>query len=138
MIPGGGARRLPSLLSAGTAEMLGIHDRLVALVIALCLCIGVANQAKAATFEEAISGFAVDSYGDSEAAIAAVAASGDKMAAPVIGALQDGRLLFDAQSRKVYIKENSGLLNAATGAPAAASPAGLSPVRLNNRLRRAA
>src|SRR5258706_1502610 len=117
--------------------MLGIHDRLVAFVIALCLGIGAANQARAATFEEAISGFAADSYSDSEAAITAVAASGDKMAAPVIGALQDGRLLFDAQSRKVYIKENSGLLDAATGAPVATAPAGLSPVRLNNRLRRA-
>ena len=56
----------------------------------------------------------------------------------VIEALQDGRLLFNPDDKKVYIREPAGpLLDAATGKPiAGAAPAGLKPVRINNRLRR--
>ena len=53
-------------------------------------------------------------------------------------ALQDGRLFFSAEQKKVYIRDAAGtLLDAATGQPVAgAPPADLKPVRLNNRLRR--
>ena len=67
-----------------------------------------------------------------------MAASGNPLAATIIEALQDGRLLFSAESKKVFIKDQSDqLLDAATGEPVAGSaPADLAPVRLNNRLRR--
>ena len=52
--------------------------------------------------------------------------------------LQDGRLLFDAKIQKVFIKDaTGGMLDAATGQPAASAPADLETVRINNRLRRA-
>ena len=75
---------------------------------------------------------------DDRSGIDEVAASGDARAAPVIGALQDGRLLFSAESKRVFIREQPDrLIDAATGEPAAgAAPADLAPVRLNNRLRR--
>jgi urea transport system permease protein len=61
------------------------------------------------------------------------------MAAPVIQALQEGRLQADSASRKVFIKEASGrLLDATIGQPATGeTPENLKTVRLNNRLRRA-
>ena len=56
----------------------------------------------------------------------------------VILALQDGRLLFNPDDKKIYIRKRQGpILDAATGKPiAGAAPAGLKPVRINNRLRR--
>src|SRR5262249_12823539 len=113
-----------------------IHDRIAAFVVALCLLISATANVHAASFEEALSGFTTDSYSDTDAAIAAVAASGDKMAARVIGALQEGRLVFDAQNRKVFIKETSAVVDAATGDVVTPASANLEPVRLNNRPRR--
>jgi urea transport system permease protein len=119
--------------------MPAVYDRLVALVIALGMLAVLALPAKAQGFEDALARFTADSYDDTEAAIAAVAASGNPLSAQVIGALQDGRLLFSALDKKVYIKEKSGrVLDAATGAPAARTPSpDLQPVRVNNRMRRA-
>src|SRR5205807_237967 len=73
-----------------------------------------------------------------DAAIAAVAASGNPLAEQVITALQGGRLLFSAELKKVYIREPSGtILDAGSGTPIAGDPpADLKPVRINNRLRR--
>src|SRR5262249_58760595 len=53
-------------------------------------------------------------------------------------ALQEGRLLFSADSKRVFIREASErLIDAVTGKPAVGSaPSDLAPVRLNNRLRR--
>src|SRR5205807_7969080 len=77
-------------------------------------------------------------FSDTENAIGAVARSGNARAAQVIAALQEGRLLFDPDGKKVYIKEKDDrIAEAATGQAAAGAPANLRPVRLNNRLRRA-
>ncbi len=66
-----------------------------------------------------------------------IAASGDAQAAAIVDALQGERLVFDAASKKVFIKTKDGkLLDAASGEAASNAPAGLTPVRLNNRLRR--
>jgi urea transport system permease protein len=119
-----------------------ICDRMVAFVLALGFMIAAtvmtALPATAQGLDTALEKFAADSFGDTEEGISAVAESGDARAAAIIEALQDGRLLFDTASKKIYIKDRSDkILDAATGNPAASSPADLQTVRINNRLRRA-
>jgi urea transport system permease protein len=117
--------------------MRALYGRLRALVVVVGLLLA-ATAANAQSFDEALSGFTADSFSDTETAIGAVARSGNPRAAQVIGALQDGRLLFDPDRKKVFIKEKDDrLTDAATGEAAGAAPASLQPVRLNNRLRRA-
>jgi urea transport system permease protein len=115
------------------------RDRVIALVLAVGMLVAAASIVRAQGFDAAIAGFAADSYSDTEKAIEATAASGNPRAAIVISALQEGRLLFNPGTKKVYVKSESGvLLDATTGEPAAAeNAADLKPVRLNNRLRRA-
>jgi urea transport system permease protein len=115
-----------------------LRERLIALVLALGM-VAAAAGVRAESFEDALAGFAADSYSDTEKAIEATAASGNPRAAIVIGALDDGRLLFDPGTKKIYLKAATGaLLDAATGEAAAGpSAAELKPVRINNRLRRA-
>ncbi len=117
--------------------MRALNASLVALALIVIALFSV-TLARAQSFDDGLAKFATDDFSDTDAAIASVAASGNKMAAPVIYALQDGRLLFDAASKKIFIKDAAGkILDAATGAPAAGAPADLAPVRINNRLRRA-
>lgn len=111
--------------------------RAAGIVLAICLLAGAAGAARAAGFAEAIGSFATDSFSDTEAAITAVAGSGHAMAPRIITALQQGNLLFDAKSRRVVIKDGADLVDAATGQPVSEPAAAFSPVRLNNRLRRA-
>src|ERR1700704_4210601 len=119
------------------------YERCVAVVLSLGLVLALllagAPAANAQSYEEALAKFAADSYNETDAAVAAVAASGNPLAAQVIEALQDGRLLFSAGDKKIYLRKlPAGLLDPATGQPVAgAEPAGLSPVRVNNRVRRA-
>src|SRR5213075_2764558 len=109
-------------------------ERIIALVFALGLLVAGTLTANAQSYEAALAGFTKDSFNDTDAAIGAVAASGNPLALDVIQALQDGRLLFSGD--KVFIKGRAGaMLDAATGKPAAA-PADAANVRLNNRLRR--
>jgi urea transport system permease protein len=111
---------------------------MAALALGLCLLVIAASGASAQSYEEALAKFAADSFGETDAAIAGVAASGNPLAPKVIGALQDGRLLFNPEDKKVFLREPDGkVLDAATGQPLAGSaPSGLKSVRLNNRLRR--
>ena len=91
-----------------------LSDRLVALLFALAVLFAV-SAGRAATFDEALSRFAADDYDETEAAIGEVAASGNAMAAQVLEALQDGRLLYGADKR-IFIKDPSDrLLDAARG-----------------------
>jgi urea transport system permease protein len=126
----------PITPDAGNHLMRAFCERVVALVAAIGVLVIAALPARAQNFEDALARFAADSFNDTEAAIGAVATSGHARAQPVIQALQDGRLLFDAASKKVYIRDQAGkTVDAATGQ--AAGDANLKPVRLNNRLRRA-
>jgi urea transport system permease protein len=122
----------------GSADMRVLHDRLTALVVALALLFA-GGLARAQGYDTALAGFANDSFSDTETAINAVAASGNPLAAQVIEALQDARLLFSADDKKIYIRQKSGqLLDAATGRLiGGAAPPSLKTVRINNRLRRA-
>ena len=119
--------------------MRAFHDRIIVLALLAAIFVaGAIPSAHGQALERALEGFTADSFSDTDAAIGAVAASGDGMAASVIEALQDGRLLFGAADKKVFVRDKSGaILDAATGKPVAgAAPADLKPVRLNNRLRR--
>ncbi|WP_374991430.1 urea ABC transporter permease subunit UrtB [Bradyrhizobium sp. LHD-71] len=111
--------------------------RACAAVIFCLLAIAFTAPAAAGPFEDAVAQFANDSFSDTEAAISAVAASGNARALPIVQALQDGRLVADPATKKVYIKENDGKVSdAVTGQAVAPSFANLGNVRLNNRLRR--
>ena len=92
--------------------------------------------ALAGPFEDAVAQFANDSFSDTEAAVGALASSGNPLAFPIIDALQDGRLLADPQSKKVFVKDKSGKITDAATGEAATAPSGAVAVRLNNRLRR--
>ena len=101
-------------------------------------CDRLLQAAFAGPFEDAVAQLSTDSFSDTEAAIAALTTSGNAQALPIIGALQDGRLLArSGATRQFFIKSTDGkITDAATGAPVASAPASRPAVRLNNRLRR--
>jgi len=113
-------------------------ERLLALVFALSVVCVAANAARADAYEDALAHFLADSFDDTIEGINAVAQSGHPLAEKVIVALQDGRLLFSEEQKRVFFKDEADrLFDAASGSPATGSPpADLSQVRLNNRLRR--
>ena len=116
--------------------------RLTMLAVGLCLLLAPAPQAiaqSAAPLEGAIARLTTDSFGDTEKAIAEIAASNHARAADIIQALQDGRLAFSPEQKRVFIRAEAGdaVSDALTGQPEASPPADLRTVRLNNRLRRA-
>jgi urea transport system permease protein len=123
--------------------MLAFNDRFIALVLAIGVLVcglltALTAGAQAGPYEDALSRFSADSFDETIEGINGVVTSGNALAAPVITALQDGRLLFSAESKRIFIRDRSDqLIDAATGEPIAGSPpADLAPVRLNNRLRR--
>jgi len=123
--------------------MLAFSDRFIALVLAIGVLVfgllaSLTAGAQAGPYEDALSRFSADSFDETIEGINGVVTSGNALAAPVITALQDGRLLFSAESKRIFIRDRSDrLIDAATGEPIAGSPpADLTPVRLNNRLRR--
>ena len=121
---------------AGNLAMRYSRACLVALLLALSFILGSA-WAHAASLDEALAHFTADDFSETSAGIGAVALSGDPRAETIIRALQDGRLMFSAESKAVYVKDETGkLTNAATGESIAGdAPADLDNVRINNRLR---
>jgi urea transport system permease protein len=121
---------------AGNLAMRYSRACLVALLLALSLILGCA-WAHAASLDEALAHFTADDFSETSAGIGAVALSGDPRAETIIRALQDGRLMFSAESKAVYVKDETGkVTNAATGESIAGdAPADLDNVRINNRLR---
>src|SRR5690349_4021126 len=112
-----------------------VSERWAAVVMWLALLLLGSCGAEAASYEEALAKFAADSYTDTDAAIAGIAASGNPLAASVLEGLQDARL-FCGEDKRIYLRDKSGtLIDAASGAPAPAAT-GLRPVRINNRIRR--
>ncbi|WP_341991490.1 urea ABC transporter permease subunit UrtB [Azorhizobium sp. AG788] len=100
-----------------------------------------AGQAAAASdLAPALAKIAADSFSDTEAALVALSASPNPQAGVIVAALSEGRLLFDPATKAVYVRPKAGgaLTDAATGTAVASEPAGLKPVRRNNRVRRAA
>jgi urea transport system permease protein len=117
--------------------MRAFSDRFIALVLSLGVLVAAMTGARAGPYEDALAQFTTDSFSDTAEAINGVVASGNPLAATVIAALQEGRLLFSAEGKRVFVREKSDrLVDAATGEPpAGTAPADLAPVRLNNRLR---
>src|SRR3954453_6225396 len=88
-------------------------------------------------FEDAVAQFANDSFSDTAEAVGTLATSGNPLAYSIISALQDGRLMADPETKKVFVKQSDGkTVDAASGAAVAGMPDGAAAVRLNNRLRR--
>src|SRR5215471_14995720 len=111
-------------------------ERLLALVFALSVLCVAAPAARADAYEDALAHFLADSFDDTIEGINAVAASGHPLAEKVLAALQDRRLMFSAEQKRVYFKdETDSLFDAASGSPAASAPSDLDEVRVNNRIR---
>src|SRR5688500_16052442 len=131
-------RRLHSQVTSlpGLITMSFVSGRwLAALVFALSL-LGASPGAQAGAYEDALQGFVTDDFSDTADAIEKIAASGDPKAAVVLQALQEGRLVYSADEKKVYIKSaDEKLTDAATGEAVAQPPSDIDNVRLNNRLR---
>jgi urea transport system permease protein len=117
--------------------MRNFYDRVLALVFILGLLVAGAGFAHAGPYDDAIEKFTTDDYADTADAVTAVATSGSPLAAPLIEALQDARLMFSAKEKKVFIKtKDDKLIDAATGKPVdGAGPDDVDIVRVNNRLR---
>ncbi|MGL5448124.1 MAG: urea ABC transporter permease subunit UrtB [Rhabdaerophilum sp.] len=102
---------------------------------ALALVFVLAPAVKAQGLEPAIEKFLADSFPETEAGIALVAASGAAQGADVLQALADRRLLASASAKAVFYRDAAGKgFDARTGQPADV-PSDASIVRLNNRLR---
>ena len=92
--------------------------------------------AGAAYAQPNLAPMASSSFDDIRRGVEALAVSGDPRAAPVLDALQAGRLLVQPGGL-LFIKQPTGaVVDAATGAPAPEA-GGLRPVRVNNAVRRA-
>ena len=106
-----------------------------ALVLATAILSSVGN-ARAGAYEDALQGFLTDDFSETSDAIEKLVASGDPKSAAVLQALQGSRLMYSAEAKAVYIKDNADkLTDAATGATIPTPPADIDAVRLNNRLR---
>jgi hypothetical protein len=113
-------RILPSLL------------RMLALAMTLAFAPAVALAQSA---DDAFARLNADSFSDTARAIDILVQSAHPNAAVIIEALADGRLLAGGGAVAVKTKDG-GFLDAKTGQVLAAAPIGLSPVRLNNNVRR--
>jgi urea transport system permease protein len=124
-------------IKAGNLAMRASRACLVALLLALSsLMLGQA-AAYAATLDDALTHFTTDDFSETSTGISDVAASGSPRAEIIIRALQDGRLLFSAERKTVYVKDEAGkLTDATTGTPIAGdAPGDIDTVRVNNRVR---
>ena len=116
--------------------MRSFYDRIVAFVFAVVLVLAGSAFANAGPFEDALAGFTTNSFGDTAETIDALAAIGDPRTGPLLEALKDQRLLYSAETKKVFIRDKSGkATDAASGEPVATPPADTENVRLNNRVR---
>ena len=117
--------------------LIRFSERFCAFAFAILLITASAVPALGGPFEDAVAQFANDSFSDTAEAVGTLAASGNPLAYSIISALQDGRLMADPETKKIFVKQSDGkILDAATGAAVAAVPAAAVAVRLNNRLRR--
>jgi len=67
--------------------------------------------AYAASLDDALSHFTADDFSETSTGISDLATSGSPRAEIIIRALQDGRLLFSAERKTVYVKDEAGKAN---------------------------
>ncbi len=103
--------------------------RLIATLLALLLC-------APAWAQTSLAPLASTSFDDIRRGVEALATSGDPRAAPVLDALQAGRLLLQPGGGLFIRNPDDSVVDAQTGAPAPGA-SGLRPVRVNNAVRRA-
>ncbi|WP_188515776.1 urea ABC transporter permease subunit UrtB [Alsobacter metallidurans] len=112
--------------------------RLLAALLGLALASVASAPSRAADLDAAFARIATENFGEIEAAIGDLAATGDPKAAAALQALTDSRLVYAPADKGVFIKAPDGkFTDARTGAAPAAEPFGTKPVRVNNRVRRA-
>ena len=80
-----------------------LYERFRAFAFAFCWFSRSVLPALAGPFEDAVGKFANDDFSDTEEAVGVLAASGNPLAYTIISALQDGRLMADPDSKKVYV-----------------------------------
>jgi urea transport system permease protein len=108
-----------------------------ALPLAILLMFSTILPVLAGPFEDAVGKFANDEYSDTEDAVDVLATSNNPLAYTIVSALQDGRLMADPDSKKIYVTQPDGkIIDALTGAAVASMPDSAAAVRLNNKLRR--
>jgi urea transport system permease protein len=117
--------------------MRSFYDRTLALVFSVALLLVAVTSVQAGSYEDALLGFTEGSLSDTGNAINGVVASGNALARPLLDALQDARLMYSAEQKKVFIKtKDDKLLDAATGKPITGTPPDdIDTVIVNNRLR---
>ncbi len=94
-----------------------------ALPFAVLLVIATILPAMAGAFEDAVAKFANDEYSDTEEAVDALATSSNPLAYPIVSALQDGRLMADPDTKKIYVTQPDGKsIDALTGAATSRPP----------------
>ena len=121
----------------GRKVLANVFGRLRTLALSIVMIAAFALPAMAGPFEDAVGKFANDEFSDTEEAIGTIATSGNPLAFRVISALQDGRLMADPDTKKVYVTEADGKsIDAATGTAVDNVPDSAAAVRLNNKLRR--
>ena len=106
------------------------------ILLLLSLLVLEGSPARAAGRAELMARFATENFNEIDAAVTALAASGDEAAQTVIAALADRRLFYNPADKSVIYKDEAGKsFAAATGAELAVLPSGLKPVRINNKVR---
>jgi urea transport system permease protein len=104
------------------------------LIFGFALCCA---PARAADLSAALAHFTADDFDETLTGINEVAGSGSPRAETILRALQNGQLMYSAERKTVYIKDdNDKLTDPATGAAVSGEPpADVDNVRINNRLR---
>ena len=103
----------------------------------LLLCALLPGSARAQDRDAALAALASGNYDRIRQGVDQLATSGDPRAADVLGALQAGKLHV-GPGQALFIKTETGVVAADTGAPAPDVPAtALKPVRVNNPVRNA-
>ena len=115
-------------------------SRLLAVLLSALVSVSIAATALAADLQALVANLTTGGFGDRETAIAALAASGDARAAPVLEALGAGQLYVRSSDKVIVIGKGSGanvaLVEAVSGKDAGtAAESALERVRVNNRLR---
>ncbi|MBW0004389.1 MAG: urea ABC transporter permease subunit UrtB [Hyphomicrobiales bacterium] len=91
---------------------------------------------RAAERSQLLASFASENFSEIDNAVVALAASGEELAPALLSALAERRLFYNAADKHVFWKgENGKNFDASTGAELPVLPAGLKPVRINNRVR---